>query len=161
VLGQSSSDPLEGFEYIDKNINTSKTSYTVANNEVTFTVQTKLSLNPMSFIFNIVVEKTGDVATIKSYEITKNGTTDTSTYIMASNISTLLVGKSASQILALIGTNDASYDGVQSDHGSTGSSVDSSLHTGATESNYLCLYAGLFATANYDNAIASAQGGNS
>jgi hypothetical protein len=36
------------------------------------------------------------------------------------------------------------------------------IFTGATQANYLCLTAALFATANYDNAIAAlGQGGNS
>jgi hypothetical protein len=68
-----------------------------------------------------------------------------------------MVGKNKDDILALIGTTDGSYDGVEGSHGETsGSSVDGTLHTSATETNYLCLYAGLFATANYDKV-----GGNS
>jgi hypothetical protein len=163
VLGQSeepSTNLFDGFEYLT-NINTDNdTTYTVANNEVTYTVRTKKKLNPNKFIFNIVVEKTGDAATIKSFEITTDGTTDTTEYTMYPNISSLMVGKSAADILALIGTADGSYDGVSNGHGSENSSVDITLHTGATESNYLCLYAGLFATANYDAAISN-QGGNS
>jgi hypothetical protein len=159
VLGQSaSSNPYEEFAYT-KYINVSKdgttgeyyTTYTVEGTEVNYHVKTKASgLDPSPFEMDIVVEKTGDNATIKSYTITKVGTNLT-TIVMYDGIENLLIGKTAAEILAIIGTEDGSYDGA---------SISGTVQTSATHSNFLCLYAGLFAVANYDVAI-SAQGGNS
>jgi hypothetical protein len=70
---------------------------------------------------------------------------------MYDGIENLLIGKTATEILALIGTEDGTYSDV---------AISDTVKTSATHSNYMCLYAGLVAVANYDVAI-SAQGGNS
>jgi hypothetical protein len=158
VLGQSaSSNPYDEFAYtkyinVSKDSNTSEyyTTYTVEGTEVNYHVTTRRNLEPSAFEMDIVVEKTGDNATIKSYTITKEGTNLT-TIVMYDGIENLLIGKTAAEILAIIGTADGSYDGA---------SISGIVQTSATQSNFLCLYAGLFAVANYDVAI-SAQGGNS
>jgi hypothetical protein len=153
ILGQSAAaDPFADFAYT-ANLNKTRSSYTVENGVVSYSLRIKATspLQPNPFGINIEVEKTGDNATIKSYTITSNGTTDTSKYTMYDGIENLLIGKTATEILALIGTEDGSYSDV---------AISDIVKTSATHSNYMCLYAGLVAVANYDVAI-SAQGGNS
>ena len=60
------------------------------------------------------------------------------------------MGKDAAFFAGIIGENGE--NGTNSNYGANG------IATGATKSNYLCLSAALFATANYDTAVA--EGGN-
>ena len=57
---------------------------------------------------------------------------------------------SGTEMAGIIGENGE--NGTNSNYGANG------IATGATKSNYLCLSAALFATANYDTAVA--EGGN-
>ncbi|MDE7380411.1 MAG: hypothetical protein K2N14_05090 [Clostridia bacterium] len=145
VLGQSApKDPLEGLEYT-ANINGSKTSYEViADNKVKFTVTTKGNGNSVSCGAEITVNADG---VIEEYKLTKNGAdSDYKHYVEELGLPTLLNGKGKQDILAMLGTADGSYDNASIDK--------ETLQTGATESKYLCLYAALFATANYGAVIA-------
>ena len=54
---------------------------------------------------------------------------------------TLFIGKTADELLALLGGADSGFASAD---------VDESLHGGATRSNTLCAYAALFAASNYD-----------
>lgn len=142
ILGQTTTDPFEGFEYISQ-LNKNKTSYTVLDNgNVEFSVTTKGG----EYADGAGAKVTVDAATgaIVSYTITKDSGSDESYQSKVADFENLMVGKTAQDILALIGTTDGNYDN---------SSIDSTLHTGATEANYLYLYAGLFATANYEKAL--------
>jgi hypothetical protein len=152
VLGQTSTttDPFEGFEYTSK-INTKKCTFTVEGETVNYTVTTKALDNPNPFTINISVAKNSDgKAAITAFTITDNGCEPSSFIAKMYDFETNIIGKTADDLLALINTADGSY---------SNDSIDGTLKTGATQSNYLCAAAGLFATANYDKAIS--LGGNS
>lgn len=114
-------------------INTDSTTYTVSESVVTYSIVTKANSPAGAFTITAVV---GSDKTVTSFTIETNGSTggyesnmfDTST----------LVGKTESQLSALL----------SSDSGTT-------ITTGATKSNTLCVYAALFAVGNYDICVAN------
>jgi hypothetical protein len=150
ILGQAATaDPFEGFEYTAKINTKSGTSFTVDGETVNYTIKTKSLDGPNPFTVEISVAKNSDgKAAITSYKITKNGSSEDIYENSMYNFATNMVGKTADELLALINTADGTY---------SHDAIDGTFKTGATESNYLCAAAGLFATANYDKAI----GGNS
>ena len=80
---------------------------------------------------------------ISAFEIKTNGST-AQKYIdmMPANVKdgSLFKGKTADELLALVGGADSGF---------TSEEVDASLHGGATRSSTLCAYAALFAVSNY------------
>ena len=136
-LGNVTEDKFEGFlfrEYID----TDATDYTTdENGNVVFSIKTKKYPEAGSFTINIVVGADG---CITSYEIVVNGSTGGYEGKMNPSIldGTLFVGKDIAGIKALLN------DGITYPSGS-----NSDVSTGATKSNYLCVCAAAFATANY------------
>lgn len=120
------------------------TAYTVSGGVVTYNIVT-LGNSPVS-AFNITVTVGADKK-ISAFEITKDGSTDAS---YSSSIYSGFVGKDAAFFAGIIGENGE--NATNSNYGSNG------ITTGATRSNYLCLSAALFATANYDTAVA--EGGS-
>jgi copper chaperone CopZ len=143
-------NPFEGFDYVKK-INTDKSSYTVEGDSVVYTLRTRAPLNPGAFEITVKVAKNAEgKAAITSFEITKNGGTTDDYKNNIHEFANYMVGKTADELLALIGTADGEFDN---------DAMDGELVTGATESNYMCTVTGLFATANYDKAIAN-DGGN-
>ena len=59
----------------------------------------------------------------------------------------LFIGKNADGLLSILSENGLSPDGEFDE------SADGALHTGATNSNFLCTYAALFAAANYQTVL--------
>ncbi len=122
---------------------TSATTYTVEDGVVTYNIVTAANSPAASFTIEIVV---GTDKTITSYTILVDGTQNWSSDAIYDSF----VGKDAAFFAGVIGENGEIRD--NSNFGSNG------ISTGATFSNYLCLSAALFATANYDTAVA--EGGN-
>ena len=87
-----------------------------------------------------------DEHNIGSYEIITDGSTAGFGDSMAEEVKdgSLFVRKTECQIRSLL-----NFDGEF-----TTGNLGDELHTGATNSNFLCAYAALFATANYDTALA-------
>ena len=134
---------FEGWDVVDY-IDVDATTYAVTGDEVTYNIVT-LSNSPAT-PFEITITVGGDKK-IKSFEIDKNGSTGSPwTDLVDSNY----VGKDEAFFAGIIGEDGKITD--NSNYESNG------VTTGATKSNYLCLSAGLFATANYDRAVA--EGGN-
>ena len=134
---------FEGWDVVDY-IDVDATTYTVAGDEVTYNIVT-LSNSPAT-PFEITITVGGDKK-IKSFEIYKNGSTGSP---WTDRVYSNYVGKDEAFFAGIIGEDGKITD--NSNYESNG------VTTGATKSNYLCLSAGLFATANYDRAVA--EGGN-
>ena len=124
--------------------------------DVEYSVVTKGYGDASSFKITIVV---GEDKTIKSYNITQNGSTESYDSHMSANVKdgSLFIGKGLSFFTDIYGEN-MSYTGV------TGTD-DGNIQTGASHegfasnSTYLCMYAGAFATKNYDAVVAILNGG--
>lgn len=152
VFGLSLTDKYSDYAYTDY-ISTKQTSHTASGNSVTYSIVTT-GLGQAG-AFNITVTVTG--GKITAYNITQNGSTSETwankmdatikdgTYFTANG------GKTAADLKAVLGENgdNLTLDGFES-----GATLPDRSH--ATKSNFLCLYAGLFATANYQTAL----GGN-
>ena len=135
-----------GFEYLEM-INNKKTSYTTSDNVVTYSIET--TGNSPAGAFTITV-KVGEDGVITEYTITEDGSTATD---YSDKVFKDYVGKNADWFKSVIGADGT--DNSNANYGGNG------IQTGATRSNYLCLYAGLFATANYQKALETPYtGGN-
>ena len=122
-------------------IDTDKTTYTVDNGVVNYTIVTTKYAPAKEFTINITV---GADKKISKFEIVTNGSFPASyadKMLASIKDGTLFTGKGESELLALLGGADSDF---------TVANVDSSISTGATRSNILCVYAALYATANYD-----------
>ena len=122
-------------------IDTDKTTYTVDNGVVNYTIVTTKYAPAKEFTINITV---GADKKISKFEIVTNGSSPASfadKMLASIKDGTLFTGKGESELLALLGGADSDF---------TSASVDASITTGATRSNILCVYAALYATANYD-----------
>lgn len=120
------------------------TTYTVSGDTVTYSIVTVSNSPASAFTITVVV---GADKKISEFTIVTDGSTGAN---YSSNIYTGFVGKDAAFFAGIIGENGE--NGTNSNYGANG------IATGATKSNYLCLSAALFATANYDTAVA--EGGN-
>lgn len=146
---EASESPLAGFAYTQY-INAESTTYEVNGTEVSYSITTN---GPTWGAFEISV--TVDEGIVTKFEIVTNG----SSYVdgvdygepMPDNIldGSLFIGKNAEQLRALINAEGDEF--VYDD-------LDNTLHTGATQSNFACTYAALFAAANYD-LVLSLEGG--
>lgn len=113
------------------------TEITVSGTDVTYNIITKANGKAKPFTINITVNSEKKIT---SYEIVVNGST-----------SGYQSGMSAIA-LNMVNQTQTSLE----EHVNAGG-----LNTGATLSNTLCVYSGLFATANYDLALEQyAEGGN-
>ena len=136
-LGNVTENKFEGFlftEYIDTDV----TDYTVdENGNVVFEIKTKPYPEAKGFNITVVVGTDGRIV---SYEIIDNGSTSGYGDKMNPEIAngTLFEGMDIADIKALLN------DGITYPSGS-----NSDVKTGATKSNYLCICAAAFATANY------------
>ncbi len=148
IFGETSVNPYENFSYTDY-INTDKTTYAVDGDKVIYSVVTKSkSLEPTAFTLTIEV---GAAKTITMFEIVTNGSTTESYEGKMYDVNNF-VGKDLSYFTDMLGDN-LTYPG---------SNAGTDISTGATQSSFICAYAGAFAVANYDNCIAAnAEGGNS
>lgn len=147
-LGIEYIDPYEEFlyhDYIDMDYMSELENgfYELSGTgEITYNIKTAANAPAGAFEMTITVDTDGK---IKSYEITKYGSVPNNyqgvtaeQYNKKINV-TLYIGWDAAKFLSVIGDGDtnANY-------------ADNGITAGATRSNYLCLYAGLFATANYE-----------
>ena len=138
--------PLEGFSYTEY-INGEATTFELAEDgtSVIFHVTTTNIVTHASTI-DITVNSEG---VITAYTVTSDGTTDGSW--KEDTLPDILNGerflnKKASDLISLLGTAD--------EEGSfTPETSDSSLHTGATYTNFYYVYAAVFAAENYDLLI--------
>ncbi len=142
ALGVAKSDFYtdNGFEYLEM-INKQETSYTVESSVVTYNIVT--AGNSPAGAFTITV-KVGADGAITEYTISADGST-AQTY--KDKVFTQYTGKNAAWFKSVIG-----------DDGKTNTNANyeaNGIQTCATRSNYLCLYAGLFATANYQKAVST------
>ncbi len=150
-LGITTSTPYDSFDYIDY-INKDETTHSVDGNIVSYSIVTKSSgLAPNAYKITVAVGSNG---TISEYKITAYGSyaydKDYPSLEYGSGFETYLVGKSQSDIEAIIGSGEnLSFSSSTISSYADGSTV----FTGATQSNFICLYAALFATANYQNCI--------
>ena len=128
-------------DYIDK----ANTSHKFENGEVVYDIKTT-GLYP-SEAFELTI-KVGSNGKIIDFVIDDNGSTYDYEQFMMPDIldGTYIEGKGASNFLAVLGEGAKDETLSQIESGAT-----SSDH--ATKSNFLCLYASLFAAANYDLAI--------
>lgn len=145
-LGNASNDIYADFEYV-KNIITKETShvYNAETQEVIFHVVTNGYGNAAKFTIDVTV---GEGGIITAYVIAVNGSTGGYAASMNKDIlnGSLFVGKNIDGVEAILkgGADLEDY----------GSLDGSSLTSGATQSNFLCLNAAAFAAANYENIIA-------
>ncbi len=144
ALGMDVEEPVEtvydDFAYTDY-INKEATSHSVADGSVSYDITTNSRGEAGAFELTIVV---GADKTVSSFTIDRNG----STYNYDSNmadVKTLIEGRNAEQLAAML---DLENNKVSS----------SDLTTGASYSNFLCVYAALFATSNYNIALLLAGG---
>lgn len=108
--------------------------------------------------FKIDIEVTDGL--ISKYEITQGGSTEGYDAFIPASIKNgeLFIGKGLDYFTTLYG-EDMNYKAIASAEGNT-------IVTGATtesiasNSSYLCMYAGAFATANYNRVLQLGQGGN-
>ena len=154
ILGVEVTDPYEGYAYTEY-ISTKQTSHTVSGTSVTY----KIVTTGLSYAGAFSITVTVTDGKITAYEITANGSTEKPDYlskmdpeILDGTFFTKDGGKTADALKAVVGENG---DNVTLDGFESGATAADKSH--ATKSNFLCLYAGLFATENYTTAI----GGNS
>ena len=142
VFGEVVTNPYEEFDYI-KFINVSNPgSYPELgeDGDVIFHIVTKPSSGEAgAFTLDITVDSEKKV---KSFVIVKNGSSEEEYEDLMHPVSNY-VGWTLDQFLAVMNSNQTDVTG--------------DLHTGASYSNFLCVYAGAFATANYDKALESLQ----
>ena len=140
--------PYDEFEYTQY-INKKDTTHSFGDGVMTYNIVTKSNQNAMKFTLTVSV---GTDKTISSIAITKNGSTEGFDAYMKADLIDSLIGKTADEIKTMIGTllNDEGKYNSGAENGS------GTLNTGATQSNFLVAYSALFATANYDKALAGA-----
>lgn len=142
-------DPFEGFLYREF-VNTDKdTGYELnADGDVVFTVRTKANAPAGYFTVEIVV---GTDGLIKKYTVKRYGSEDSHGEDKTEEEYNEIVDK---MILTYMG-KDLKYftDKLGEDMAYPGDNSDKFEETGASRSNYLCMYAGAFATANYQKAL--------
>ncbi len=155
--GPIGGDPLDGFAYTSY-IDSSATSFSVEDGIVVFNITTKKNgLVPNPYEITVKVNASGEIA---EYTIVKSGAYpyEDKNYPeleYGNKFSEYLIGKKASDIIAILGTDSADLT-YQDCRDSIKGFDDGELATGATQSNFVNLYAALFATSNYVNAAKTA-----
>ncbi|MDE6104693.1 MAG: hypothetical protein K2G38_03275 [Clostridia bacterium] len=136
-------DCYEDYDFVEY-IATRKTTHEINDDgSITFNIVTKDFKETFEFKINISVNSNG---VITDYAITENGSTNNHYFnYMHEGIldGTLFVGKDFAGIEAILNNGIS----LPSDNSGT------EISTGATHSNYLCLYAVAFATKNYDKLV--------
>lgn len=160
IFNNVETNPYEKLEYIKYiNINKGKTEAKFvegSTTDVEYTVFTKSYGDAGSFKIKIVVSRE---KTINSYQIITNGSTDGYENNMSANVKngSLFVDKGISFFTDIYGA-DMKYTGVTGTNGDT-VTTGASNEGFASNSTYLCMYAGAFATKNYDAVFAILNGG--
>lgn len=141
VFGVSSANPYDGFDYTDMINVSDPDSYFEAgeNGYIIFHIVTKLDGYADAFTLDITVNSE---KAVESFVIVKNGSTQgyASKMYPVSNY----IGWKSENFFAALNDNKTAID-------------TDAITTSASSSDYLCVYAGLFATANYDNAWEAMQ----
>ena len=128
--------PFDGYEYADR-LNVNETTVTVDGTNVNYHIVTNANSEAQPFTIEMTVGADG---AISNYTIIVNGSTMDFGSDMAA-IALNMNGQTLETLEAFVNSGGIS--------------------TGATRSNEACVYAGLFATANYEKALAEfSQGGN-
>lgn len=144
ILGEASDNVFEDFDYTDYIDTTNpNTKFTVTGTDVTYNIVTLGNGYAGAFTLTITV---GADEKVSAYEIVVDGgtTKGNTDYKTLTYDTENYIGKGLDYFLSAM--NDGKIDtGV--------------INSGASLSNYLCVYAGAFATANYDKCI-SIGGGN-
>lgn len=141
IFGISSKNPYDGFEYTSKiNVSNPNSKFELGENgSVVYHIVTKGSGDAGSFTLTITVNAE---KAVESYVIEKNGSTDG--YDNAMKPVSDYIGWKLDDFLAAMNDSQTAIDtGV--------------INTGASYSNYLCVYAGAFATANYDKCLSGGE----
>lgn len=142
IFGETETDKFSGLKYLEY-IDTANpsTSYSCENGIVTYNIVTKPNKRAGAFTLEI---KVGAGGIITEFIIIKYGSTDGALDKDEYNalVKTDYTGKDASYFKKVIGENGEIKDNSNFE--------SNEIQSGATLSNYLCLYAGLFATANYE-----------
>lgn len=128
-------------EYID----VARTKHTVEGKNVTYNIVTNPYLQAKAFTIDITV---GEGAAITAYRIAHNGSTNHYDDDQPTDIKdgTLFIGKTLSYFTGIYGS-DMNY----TEHAGNVTGGAS-----ASKSNYLCMYAAAFATANYEKCTGGA-----
>ena len=147
IFGQGGNPPVPASDSLLYTKNVKSVTATVSRKKIDYAIEVKQLGNVHdNFVINVSVDKD---AKVSAFEIVVNGSSEVNGKSYADSmypgISELLVGKGYEEIKALLGTESMEI----TDIGST----DSSLATGATESNTMCLIAAAYATANYATFI--------
>ena len=123
------------------------TAYEVSQDKTTVTYKVVTKENGRAGSFEILISvKDGKIT---SYEIKVDGSTGSN---WSNKIYQGFVGKNAAFFASIIGE--------KGDIGTNDNYEANGIATGATKSNYLCLSAALFATCNFDRAVAEGGYGN-
>ena len=145
ILGQGDNPTPEQPKLYEKNVK--DVNVKISGNTVTYTLTVKALGDPDNFDFKIAVTD----GKIDSFEITKNGTTDS--YLGAFgkvDFSTYMVGKTYAELSALIGKDGTEQ--IKTSYVESGSF--NTLTTGASYSCIMTLIAGAYATGNYEAYLA-------
>lgn len=165
ILGETAKvNPYEGFNYTDRvNITAEYSKFEVNDDEsVTFHIQTKSYGEAGSFKIDVTVGKDG---LISAYNIISDGSTSGWDKVIPAKVKdgSMFIGKGLDFFTATYGANMkyTAITGATDDNVITGATSGQD-ETIAANSTYLCMYAGAFATSNYQNAIDknNAEGGN-
>lgn len=142
LVREEITDPYADFAY-KQYIDTVATTYEVSGSTVTYNIVTSSYPPVGAFTITVVVND----GVITDYTIVTNGSTSGFGQYMSENVldGSLFEGKDADGILTLLSSSsDGTFDVGD---------IDDSLETGSTYSNFVCVYAALFATQNYDIAV--------
>ncbi len=124
--------PIEYGDYMDT------VDYTVSGNEVAYVLKTVVNGDAVEFEINVTVTE----GVITAYKVVKNGSTygyeDSMPQDFIAEENNYFVGKTLQEIKALL-TDDGALN-----------SAGNALHTGATYSTQSCIWAAVYALANYD-----------
>ena len=126
AMGNEVAPQMYESQYIDL----TQTRYTVEGDEVKYTVVTLANGRAQSFTITMTV---GDGKKVGDFAIVVNGSSPASFADRMAAMAELINGKDVGELKALL--------------------KDTAIATGATRSNELCVYAAIFATANYDLII--------
>ena len=126
AMGNEAAPQMYESQYIDL----TQTRYTVEGDSVKYTVVTLENGRAKSFTLTMTV---GDDKKVSDFAIVVNGSSPASFADKMAKMAELINGKGVDELKALL--------------------KDSAIATGATRSNELCVYAAIFATANYDLII--------
>jgi len=159
VFGQTETSIYSSLSYTKYiNVTANKTAARVDGDKLCYTVTTKPYGMASAFTLEIGVDANKKIT---DYKIALNGSTEGYDEKMPEEVldGTLFLGKGVEYFTSIYG-EDMTYKGIAEISGENVSAGASSSDI-ASNSVYLCMYAGAFATENYDSLYAALQGGES